>query len=95
MDHSLCTRVRLLRPDLVEDYEAMTGRPTEEPLPKKWFDGNHYKTARNNVPLVENLGGDLALVAGRRVILGAFPWRWVGGEASICRAAAFLDDEVR
>ncbi len=91
MDHSLCTRVRLLRPDLVEEYEAMTGRPIEDTLPRTWFDGNHYKTARNNVPMVENLGGDLALVAGRRVILGAFPWRWVGGEASICRVAALLD----
>jgi arylformamidase len=70
----------------------MTGKSIEQTLPKKWFDGNHYKTARNNVPMVENLGGDLAQIASRRVTLGAFPWRWVGGEGCICRVAAFLED---
>ena len=94
-DHSLCTRVRLMRPDLVGEYEAMVGRPVEEVLPTKWFDYNHYRTARSNIPLLENLGGDVAVVAGRRVTLGAFPWRWVGGEASICRVVAFLDEEGR
>jgi arylformamidase len=92
MDHALCTRLRLMRPDLVEEYETMTGKSIEQTLPKKWFDGNHYKTARNNVPMVENLGGDLAQIASRRVTLGAFPWRWVGGEGCICRVAAFLED---
>jgi len=94
-DHSLCTRVRLMRPDLVGEYEAMVGQPVEEVLPTKWFDYNHYRTARSNIPLLENLGGDVAVVAGRRVTLGAFPWRWVGGEASICRVVAFLDEERR
>ena len=41
--------------------------------------------------MLENLGGEIAEVAGMRVTLGAFPWRWVGGEGCICRVAAFLD----
>ena len=40
---------------------------------------------------VQNLGGDLALVLNRRCVVGAFPWKFVGGEASICRIVAFLD----
>jgi hypothetical protein len=41
--------------------------------------------------MLENLGGELAEVAGHRVMMGAFPWRWIGGEGCICRVAAFLD----
>jgi hypothetical protein len=41
--------------------------------------------------MLENLGGELAEVAGRRATLGAFPWRWEGGEGCVCRVAAFLD----
>jgi hypothetical protein len=41
--------------------------------------------------MLENLGGELAEVAGQRVTLGAFPWRWIGGEGCVCRVAAFLD----
>jgi kynurenine formamidase len=91
IDHSLYVRVRWMRPDLVREYEQLTGRPIEETLPERDFEYVHYTTARNNICMLENLGGELAEVAGRRVSLGAFPWRWVGGEGCICRVAAFLD----
>jgi len=42
--------------------------------------------------MLENLGGELAEVAGRRVDMGAFPWRWQGGEGCICRVAAFVEE---
>src|SRR5262245_46663065 len=86
-------RVRWMRPDLVREYEQMTGRPIEETLPERDFEYVHYRTARSNVCMLENLGGELAEVAGKRVTLGAFPWRWIGGEGCICRVAAFLDLE--
>jgi kynurenine formamidase len=92
IDHSLFTRVRRMRPDLVTEYEAMTGRPIEETLPEKDFEYIHYATARNDVSMLENLGGELAEVAGRRVEMGAFPWRWQGGEGCVCRVAAFLEE---
>jgi kynurenine formamidase len=31
----------------------------------------------------------MAEVAGRRVDVGAFPWRWENGEGCICRVVAF------
>jgi hypothetical protein len=83
-----------MRPDLVREYEAMTGRPIEETLPERDFEYVHYRTARSNVCMLENLGGELAEVAGQRALLGAFPWRWEGGEGCICRVAAFLDLDV-
>ena len=94
MDHSLYVRVRWMRPDLVREYEQMTGRPIEETLPERDFEYVHYRTARSNVCMLENLGGELAEVAGRRVTLGAFPWRWEGGEGCVCRVAAFLELDV-
>src|SRR2546430_17457145 len=49
----------------------------------------HYHMAKANVPMLENLGGELAEVAGRRVDVGAFSWRWIGGGRRLRRAAAF------
>jgi len=91
IDHSLYTRVRWMRPDLVTEYEAMTGKPIEETLPEKDFEYVHYATARHDIPMLENLGGEIVDVAGRRVTIGAFPWRWQGGEGCICRVAAFAE----
>ena len=28
----------------------------------------------------------------KRITLGAFPWKFKGGEAAFCRAVAFLDE---
>jgi arylformamidase len=92
IDHSLYTRVRWMRPDLVKEYEEMTGRPIEETLPEKDFEYIHYGTARNDISMLENLGGEIEQVAGRRVTMGAFPWRWIGGEGCVCRVVAFLDE---
>jgi kynurenine formamidase len=81
-----------MRPDLVAEYEGMTGRPIEDTLPIKDFEYIHYATARNDISMLENLGGEIAEVAGRRVDIGAFPWRWRGGEASVSRVAAFVEE---
>jgi kynurenine formamidase len=90
MDHSLYVRVRYFRPDLVKEYEAQTGKPIDDTLPMKDFEHVHYGMAKADIPMLENLGGELSEVAGKRVDIGAFPWRWVGGEGCICRVVAFL-----
>ncbi len=90
-EHPLDTAIRDMRPDLVEEYEEKTGRPIGETLPKKKMLYAHRTTAKNNVPLVENMAGDIQQVLNRRVTLGAFPWRWVKGEAAFCRVVAFLE----
>ncbi|NLL80743.1 MAG: cyclase family protein [Tissierellia bacterium] len=37
----------------------------------------------------ENLGGDIAKLGSKRTIVGCFPWKFEGGESSICRIVAF------
>ncbi len=91
IDHSLQTRMRIIRPDLVREYEEMTGAPIEETLPMKYFEYAHYKTARNDLCAVEIFGKEILQILNQRVTLGAFPWRWLGGEGCICRVVAFLD----
>jgi arylformamidase len=43
---------------------------------------------------VENLGGEIGnpLLQNKRITLGAFPWKFKGGEAAFCRAVAFLEE---
>jgi len=77
-------------PDLVTEFETQTGKPIDETLPMKDFEHVHYHMAKANIPMLENLGGELAEVAGTRVDIGAFPWRWVNGEGCICRVVAFV-----
>src|SRR5437899_193 len=86
---TVLVRTRYFRPDLVKEYEAQTGKPIDETLPMKDFEHVHYHMAKANIPMLENLGGEMAEVAGRRVEVGAFPWRWVNGEGCICRVVAF------
>ncbi len=83
--------MRQYRPDLVKEYEAQTGKPIEETLPMRDFEHVHHAMAKANVPMLENLGGEMSEVAGKRVDVGAFPWRWVNGEGCICRVAAFVE----
>jgi len=42
---------------------------------------------------VENLGGDIGKpeLHNKRITLGAFPWKFKGGEAAFCRAVAFVE----
>jgi kynurenine formamidase len=42
---------------------------------------------------VENLGGEIGNPAlqNKRITLGAFPWKFGGGEAAFCRAVAFTE----
>ena len=37
------------------------------------------------------MGGDIERVLNTRCIIGAFPWKFEGGEACPCRILAFLD----
>src|SRR5579859_882367 len=46
MDHSLYVRVRWMRPDLVREYEQLSGQPIDATLPERDFEYVHYRTAR-------------------------------------------------
>ena len=39
------------------------------------------------------MGGDIDLLCKRRATIGFFPWRFVGGESSIGRCVAMVEDD--
>jgi kynurenine formamidase len=40
---------------------------------------------------IENVGGDIDKVTGKRVTLAAFPWRWTKGDGCMVRLVAMVD----
>ena len=62
-----------------------------ELFPEKAYQLTHNALFPHDCMHVENLGGDIGLkrLHNRRITLGAFPWKFKGGEAAFCRAVAF------
>ncbi len=92
-EHGLNTDIRTMRPDLVREMEQKFGKPINEVLPEEeMLYAHRVFLGSKNQCIVENLGGDISTVVGKRAKLGAFPWKWNNGEACICRVVAFLED---
>lgn len=83
--------LRRLRPDLVKKFEAKIGRRVEEVFPESELDLVHTRLLTQRTIIAENIGGEIDRVLNRRCTIGAFPWRFVGGDGSICRIIAFLE----
>ena len=90
-DHPMNTSIRYKRPDLAREYQRRTGRDPEQEFPEKDLFVMHHVPFAAGIVHVENAGGDIERVLNQRCIVGCFPWRFVGGEASLCRLVAFLD----
>lgn len=107
-DHPMWTSIRYQRADLCKQFEASVGMSVDEFFPSFTYEHPsgriveetlwpaHYKLFTKHIIHAENVGGDLEKVANLRCLIGAFPWKHIGGEASICRILAFLDapDEI-
>jgi kynurenine formamidase len=83
---------RLGRPELVAEYERRTGCRVDEAFPLEQLAVMHKVPFAAGIVHVENVGGDVETILDRRVKLAAFPWKFVGGDASICRLVAFVDE---
>lgn len=90
-DHPMNTSIRYKRPDLAREYRRRTGRDPEEEFPEQDLFVMHHVPFGAGIVHVENAGGDIERVLNQRCIIGCFPWRFVGGEASLCRLVAFLN----
>ncbi len=90
-DHSLNTSIRYKRPDMVVEFEKKSGKKLNDVLPEETLFCMHHDPFRNGIVHVENVGGDIEQVLNTRCILGAFPWKFTGAEAGICRVVAFFD----
>jgi len=92
-DHPMNTfYIPFARKDMVEEFEKHIGKTLEDIFPRKRCHPMHYKAFPKGLIHVENMGGDIAKILNRRVTLGCFPWRFVGGEAAFCRCVAFVDE---
>lgn len=92
-DHPMNTTIADMRPDLRARYERRIGMPREERWPEEDLFVMHHVPFMYDIVHVENIGGGVATVLNQRCLIGAFPWRFEGGEASICRVVAFFDME--
>ena len=78
-----------LAPYLVPRYESETGRAASEDFPE--LHPAHRTLLDADIPTIENVGGDVDLLLGKRVTIQSFPWRWPEGDACPVRLVALRD----
>jgi kynurenine formamidase len=72
-----------------KEYETATGRSALADFPE--WNAAHRVLLGAGIPTIENAGGDLAEVSGKRCTFHAMPWNFEGGDASGVRFVAILD----
>ncbi len=70
-------------------YKSQTGRDGIDDFPK--WNPSHKALLKAGIPTIENVGGGLDLVKGKRCTLQASPWRFMAGDACVVRLMAILD----
>ena len=77
-------------PHLAEEYKEWSGgRDWKEDFPE--WEPVHRKLFTNGILGIENVGGDLDAVTGKRVTFAFFPWNWDRGDGCIIRLVAMVD----
>jgi kynurenine formamidase len=77
------------QPHLDVEYKALTSRHIIEDFPH--WEPAHKIMMTNGIPGIENIGGDIGAITGRRCTFFAFPWRWPEGEGCALRVVAVID----
>jgi len=60
---------------LLSEYKQATGREAIEDFPE--WNPAHKTLLAAGIPTIENVGGDLDDVAGKRCTFQGFPWKWL------------------
>ncbi len=81
------------QPHLNDEYKALTGRDIIDDFPL--WEPAHKILMSNGIPGIENIGGDLDKITGKRCTFFAFPWRWPEGEGCALRVVAVIDPEQK
>ena len=94
IDHPLATSLGKHRNGpqmkrLPGEYEAVTGRSASADFPA--WNPAHRALLAAGIPTIENAGGDLDALVGKRCTFQAYPWYWLEGDACPIRFVAFLD----
>lgn len=96
LDHPLGTRMAEhgpgpIMPHLLDEYRAETGREVSEDFPD--WEPAHKVMLSAGIPGIENIGGDLDAVTGKRCTFMAFPWRFPQGDGCPIRVVAVIDPD--
>ena len=92
-DHPMNTKIKDWMPNEAKECDKYLkdkyGKGLDEIFPPDHYQLMHVKLFPYDIIHAENLGGDIDKILNRRIIVGCFPWRFVGGESSICRILDF------
>jgi kynurenine formamidase len=96
LDHPLGTRIVAhgngpSHPHIMDEYRAETGRDVMEDFPH--WEPAHKTMLLAGIPGIENVGGELDQVTGKRCTFMAFPWRYPQGEGCGIRVVAVIDPD--
>jgi kynurenine formamidase len=94
LDHPLGTKlvshgVGPSHPWLEQEYREATGREVLNDFPD--WEPAHKVLLSAGIPGIENIGGDVDEVTGKRCTFMCFPFRWPEGEGCGVRVVAVLD----
>lgn len=96
-DHPMNTKIRdwMDRQAREADrvFKGKYGMPLAEYYCEDKYQLMHLEMFDHHIIHAECIGGDIDLLLNRRVEVGFFPWRFVDGESSIGRMAAFVGDD--
>src|SRR5450756_1918663 len=74
-------------------FKKKYGMPLAEFFSDDKYQFMHIEMFPFSIIHAECFGGEIDLLLNRRVKVGFFPWRFVGGESCIGRAVAFVEDD--
>jgi len=77
------------QPHLDDEYFEMTGRHIADDFP--YWEPAHKIMMTNGIPGIENIGGDIDKITGKRCTFMCYPWRFTEGEGCGVRVVAVLD----
>ena len=58
-----------------------------------YWEISHKNLLTAGIPGIENIGGDVDKVTGKRCTFMCYPWRWPGGDGCGVRVVAIIDPE--
>jgi len=96
-DHPIATKLvnhglGPTQPQLIDEYKAEYGHDPLQDF-SEWEPAHKTLMVKGGIPGIENAGGAMDAITGKRCTFMAFPWRWPGGDGCIVRLLAIVDPE--
>lgn len=96
-DHPMATKLvdhglGPTQPELIEEWKREYGHDPHVEFPL-WEDAHKNLMVKGHIPGIENVGGQIDEITGKRCYFMAFPWRWKDGDGSVVRLIALCDPD--